>query len=252
MYFYLVFAVILLLPRSALLWALLGWGGLVAVGSALGLSHTVAQTLLQLVTHAMTVEFILGALVGLAVQSGKPWRPGLVACLGAVWFAAAMVFTPVAETWPQLGEFGDFMMQWGRVVLYGVPAALVVYGLVCLEAAGRFREVRPLTVLGDWSYALYLSHILVASGIKQMLPRAADLGEAQLGLPAPLAEGLRLGSAGLADNVVFTVLALGAMIAFAGLVHHVIERPLARGVRQLRQRQQAEAAKPKAVILPPG
>lgn len=247
MYFYMTFAALLLLPRRWLPIALIVWAALVTLGWAAGLTDTTAADYPALLTYPMTVEFILGALAGLLFQSGRHWRPGLMVAMGALAFAASMLLTPVADKWIEHEGLGAFMLQWGRVLLYGVPSVLLVYGLACLEAAGRFRDIRPLTVIGNWSYALYLSHTIVASGLKQTLPRIADIGEAHLGLPKALTDLFRLGTPGIADNLTFAILAVTAMVIFSGLVHHGFERPVARVLGGLRRRwfgAAADALKP--------
>jgi len=49
-----------------------------------------------------------------------------------------------------------------RVIVFGIPSALIVYGLVGIESLGRAAS-KPLSTLGDWSYSLYLSHVLTLS-----------------------------------------------------------------------------------------
>lgn len=76
LYFYAVFALLMLLPRAFLPFAMLIWGGLVTAASLAGLTSPVATDFLTLVLHPMTMEFIFGVAAGLVVTSGIAWRGG--------------------------------------------------------------------------------------------------------------------------------------------------------------------------------
>ncbi|MEN0079618.1 MAG: acyltransferase, partial [Pseudomonadota bacterium] len=180
MYFYAAFAVTLLVSRRWLGPMLAVWAGLVAGGAAAGLSAPYPTGFVSLALHPLTLEFILGAFAALAVQSGRRWRPALVTALAsAAWVAALVFVAPPGSVLPEGAGAGQvmvlghqiafdpgagwhaFMLEWGRVAAFGVPCAGLVYGLVSLEAEGRVKVWRGFVRLGDWSYALYLSHLLV-------------------------------------------------------------------------------------------
>jgi peptidoglycan/LPS O-acetylase OafA/YrhL len=56
-----------------------------------------------------------------------------------------------------------------RFLLWGVPAALIVLGALALEPAREPWYLRPLHVLGDASYSLYLTHILVIATVIRLV-----------------------------------------------------------------------------------
>jgi exopolysaccharide production protein ExoZ len=56
-----------------------------------------------------------------------------------------------------------------RVMLFGMPAALIIYWLVALEQKTVQMPARLLVALGDWSYATYLTHVLVLSAIGRII-----------------------------------------------------------------------------------
>lgn len=234
MYFYLVFALLLLLPRRFLGPGLLVWALIVLAGYFTGLSMPFARNWVTLIVHTMTLEFLAGAGAALLVMSGWRFRPLLMTLAGLAACLAALQLSPDPDRWSP--QEAPFMLQWGRVLLYGLPSALLIYGLASLEAEGRFREWKPLTRLGDWSYALYLSHTIVASGLKQMLPRIANVIEGRLPVPGEAISLLRLGSPGPWDNIAFVAISLVAVITFAGLVHTVFEQPVLRLTQALRRR----------------
>jgi peptidoglycan/LPS O-acetylase OafA/YrhL len=127
-YFYLVFALILLLPRRFWLWALSAWGAGLIAATFFGLTHPYGKDLLTLAVYPMTMEFIMGAVVGIAVSSGLAWRGGLVTLLATLWLVASLCFQGIED---------DHLMMWGRVVWFGIPCALLVYGVATLDHADR-------------------------------------------------------------------------------------------------------------------
>mgnify|MGYP003624379726 FL=1 len=128
MYFYAAFTLMLLVPRRFWLWILLAWGSVIAGGSFFGLTKPFAADFSALVFYPMTMEFIMGAVVGLAVSSGIAWRSGLVTLIAVLWLAAALTFQGVDDA---------NLMMWGRVVWFGLPCTLLVYGFATLELSNR-------------------------------------------------------------------------------------------------------------------
>jgi peptidoglycan/LPS O-acetylase OafA/YrhL len=133
-YFYLVFALLLFLPRSVLPYALLVWGVAIAGASLAGLPTPIAKDLLTLAVHPMTMEFIFGAVVGLVVTSGLVWRPGIVLMIATLWLVGALGLQ---------GEPTPYTLQWGRVLEIGLPCALLIYGVAALEVQGRLAWLVP-------------------------------------------------------------------------------------------------------------
>lgn len=133
-YFYIVFALILFLPRRFMAWALLAWGITVVGASFAGLSNHIAKNLLALVIHPMTMEFIFGSAVGLVVTSGCFWRPGLVTLGSALWLVSAISLQ---------GAPDEYTLGWGRVLEIGLPCAGLVYGIACLDAQNRLAWLIP-------------------------------------------------------------------------------------------------------------
>jgi len=104
----------------------------------------------QFLGNPLILEFILGV----ALSCLPRWRPA-VWCLpiGAAALIAAgfMGIAPRVEKMELLAGAENFQ----RVLVYGVPAAMIGLGTMQIEA-------RPSmwTFLGDASYTLYLSHML--------------------------------------------------------------------------------------------
>lgn len=146
MYFYVIFAGLLMLPRAALPVALLVWGAVIIAASLLGLSQPYATDLLTLAIHPLTMEFLFGAMIGLMVSAGFVARSGLLTLGAALWFTANLCLQ---------GEITDYTYQWGRVLAFGLPGALLVYGIAGLEHHGRLVWLVPVAAAVTACAAVY-------------------------------------------------------------------------------------------------
>lgn len=137
MYFYLVFTLFLLVPRRFWHWGLLAWGTAIVGASFVGLTKPFAGDVSSLIFYPMTMEFIMGAAVGLAVSGGLAWRGGVVTLIGTLWLLASLTFQ---------GAEDDNLLMWGRVVWFGLPCTLLVYGFATLEITRRQAWLLPAAV----------------------------------------------------------------------------------------------------------
>ena len=236
MYFYAGFAVlILLVPARFRLLGILVWGGAVIAGSLLGLSDKTAKTFVELTFYPMTFEFVMGALVAYAVKAGYrgfAWATAAMglACLVAVFITfdfktGGMLLAPLGLTDPS-----QFTLGWGRTLCFGIPAALLLHGLVCLELEHGFgRRIPKLFVsIGDWSYALYLCHILVLSAVARVM------------YPA-------LKSDGIVDNIAFIAIGIVASIIVSAMSYALFEKPLIGFFRRMRRKLFGQAVPPNTI-----
>lgn len=191
MFFYLVFALALLAPvRFRALLVTIALAGLVA-SRPLG---DVRDPLWATYTDPILLEFVAGLWLGRAWINGKlPGRRlGLVMIgLGVIGFVTTAAAGVEVSAW--------------RLVLWGVPAVLIVAGAVSLERHGVIPRWRALRGLGDASYSVYLVHGLAISAVVRIL--------AALGIQAAPAVFAASMAAGL----------MGGM-----LVYHLVEQPLTR------------------------
>ncbi len=214
MHFYVVFAVLMLLPRRFLPWLLGLWAIAVTAGSLAGLSAPYPQDYLQLALHPLSIEFIGGAFVALLLSSGRRWKPGLVLAAGLASFAAALLLQG-AET--------GFTLGWGRVLWFGLPCLLIVYGFASLEAEDRLDIPAWASTLGDWSYALYLSHTFVLSALRRVFGALAVRLEG-----TGIESWFILGAPGRMDNILFYLLGSVLSLLLAWLSFRFFERPAMR------------------------
>ena len=190
-FFYLLFAAVLWAPRARQ--ALLVCGGLaftVVVGVVLG------DPIYQLGANPMLLQFAAGvAIASLQERGALPGRRGgwlLIAC-SLAGFAASVLPGLFTELW--------------RPFIWGVPAALLVAGALAVETHGGVPAVPALLLLGEASYALYLTHE----------PAQAIVGHA-LGANNPW---------------LFYPLALSATLLAGLACHRRVERPLTAWARSL-------------------
>ncbi len=166
MFFYVMFAAALLLPRRVGLAAIfIGFTLLVIGGQALPAD---APDALRFWSSPIILEFLFGMLLGLGLQRGVRigGMTALVLMIGGMallWIAGSTGLTSTAWRW----------------LAGGVPASLIVAGAAMGPQASNSASVRMLRLGGDASYALYLSHpftINVVSVVWQKLPLASPIG----------------------------------------------------------------------------
>ncbi len=158
-------------------------------------------------TRPIIVDFALGLAVALALAEGvvlpRLVRWAMVAagvailCADPCHLFNGPVGITVANGWP-------------RVIVAGLPAALVLAGAVLGPEPHVHRLLAPLGAIGDASYSLYLLHPFVLIAVEKMAQKSA----AFRALP---------GGAIVAGMV-------GVAIAVALVAHRRLERPLTRWV----------------------
>lgn len=218
MYFYLVFAGLLLFPRKVLPKLLLVWLLTLLICEVFAAEEHVSPYY-RLLSSPLTVEFILGCYIGHFRTSFKK-----VAGLKSLIIAVVFLLSSWIVQW---SLYGEDPQGWLRVLSIGIPAAVLLFVCVRLEmvdsSAVRFKESRLhvfLERLGDASYSLYLSHFLVLSLLSRVFARC-------MGFLSPTA------LPGAMDNVVFVVFSLIVCVAFGFLSYRFIEQPLIRLFRRL-------------------
>lgn len=159
-----------------------------------------------LLTDSLLLEFVAGAWLGRFAIT----RPQVLA---ALW--------PIALLLGVAGFVAGYVLGYDRLpsaLAWGIPSLLLLAGTIGMEAAGRLpHRVAAFAFLGDGSYFLYLSHILLVDML--MLTPLAWLR----GSPAGIV---------LATAIITTLVAALSVPAFTWL-----ERPLLRHLRRLTRRR---------------
>jgi exopolysaccharide production protein ExoZ len=215
LYFYLVFFLLLLLaPQRIAPWLLALWG-ITVVGLKLwiGLSP---YPLIQVLISPSVLEFLAGCLLFHIYRRSRLHRAaGVLIVLAAfLWLAAVLAYShhvhPGQPSW-----IAD--TPWSRPLLYGTFATLFLLGAIELERTALIRYLPLLASIGDWSYSIYLSHLLVLELIARLASRL---------LP------------GTSDSIlIITLISLPSTILVGYLSYTFLERPLITRLYKPTQRQ---------------
>ena len=200
MFFYGIFAAALRLPRGAQLVAiiscLLFLAGLGTVFSFdRGMSFTYTSPLL--------LEFAAGCVIGRLYE--KRHIPShFVGCI----ILSAGTLALASTIW----NIPDNLHQ--RTILWGLPCALIVIGVLSLEDIAQRSQSPTFVLLGDASYSIYLSHVIFLLVFNLAIQRMK-----------------------LFDNMSVLIamyLTVGSAIALIGgiIVNRLIERPILRNMRR--------------------
>lgn len=102
--------------------------------------------------NPIILEFLFGVLIA---RLPKNETAGLCAAGAGM---ACFILVPGTTYAMEFQHFGSALT---RVLIWGVPAALIVYGLVSMERRLTGRAVGGLSFLGGASYSIYLFHPLI-------------------------------------------------------------------------------------------
>jgi len=166
-YFYLVFFLLLrLAPGPIEPIVLFLWGGVIVLIASLFPDPT--QPVVALITNPLILEFLAGCLVFHLFHRVRfsPYSGFVLVAVSIGWLAALAAWTGYAhnsnQTWIEYS-------RWNRPLFYGSFASIFLLGLMVLESAGFMRHARTFTAIGDWSYSIYLSHVLLVELISRVI-----------------------------------------------------------------------------------
>lgn len=192
MFFYTVFACgFLLARRYRMLFVGAVLGSLVASRYLVVPSSPMTMTY----TSPLLIEFIIGCLLGIVYERGALPRPAIAVSLLIVGSVLLL----------NSGMLSASSIGGGRFVRWGLPAFLVVVGVLSLESSLKVWRLPAL--LGDASYSIYLTHSVVLSTLKSAVLIVAGT------LPPLMVGG-------------FIVAGCIASIAAGVLVYRFVETPL--------------------------
>ncbi|MCE9533537.1 MAG: acyltransferase [Planctomycetes bacterium] len=198
MTFYLAFAVFFLVPRRYFLPILFAWFSVVACCSIF-FFPTMMRNALTLVVRPLSLEFLFGSFAAVALRKGWNWRPQAVLVLGVAWFITAAAIGVAGMTTANVDNRP-------RVLLFGIPSALILYGLTSCDLTGSSLLPRWLQPIGNASYSIYLTHIAVLTGFIQF--------------------GILFGTSTLQRDVFLIFVQFATCIAVGYLFYRLIEKPL--------------------------
>ena len=210
MFFYLVFTGFLLFSRRWFGLLLGGWAIFVLLATLVTPAPAHAYGFVSLATSPLTLEFILGAFAALLVLRKVSIAPKWVAGMSAI-VLLVLIFSGIGTA---------FTLIWNRVLLYTGPCVGLIYGLSLLEREGRIDVPRWMVALGDWSYSLYLSHLIVLLALRRIWKMVSAY------MPDTMARSFGYYAPGFWDNLAFAVVGIVLCLAFAATCYRFIERPL--------------------------
>lgn len=207
MFFYAVFAALLWFTRSNVRRTAFLSIGILALIVMIGAWFRPAAVEVRFFADSIVLEFALGMGVALVLGQDRtiPRRMALPLLAGAL---ASLIYGALLRS------------GLPRAVVCGIPAAVVLLCAVSLERSGNCVRHRAVQLLGDASYALYLTHAFVLQGIGKLLPAKAS------------------------TTTVLVAMAVAFALAqcLAILVHMVVERPMTRRLRMMFQRHKGTAS----------
>jgi len=162
-------------------------------------------------TDGIILEFVLGLYLGLLYETG--WR-----IRGSV--AACMVVAGTALALP------DF--QWTATLSAGIPAAMILGGFVLCPPLKDSMATSWLTVLGNASFSLYLSHTLALRPLRDVWMRLTE---------------------GAWPPSLFFLLGVIVSVAVGCAIHYAIERPVTRYLNGRLRASSEKVALPVAQML---
>jgi exopolysaccharide production protein ExoZ len=202
MFFYLLFFIGMLIGRlkTFLIGSILA---LVTVGLFV---HS-DDALIRTYTNIRLLQFLAGVLIGMALEKGMPPR--------------------LASLLP-LATIAVLVLSWRPALLphalIGIPAIALVLGAVAAEQRGLFSDRPFLSLIGDASYSIYLSHTFTIIVLAKLVPH----------LPLPM---------GWAQFGLWMAVGLVSSVLIGILVHKRVEKPLLAYLgRVTRPRQRKDLA----------
>lgn len=201
LWFYLVFSVLLFFKERYLPWLLVAWALILLVFNTLQDWQTYPPVL-AVVLHPYALEFIAGALLALLFYS----RHNVRVADSAVW---GLLVGALVLGVPVIGLYGLFESHgMARMLVVGLVFGLLVFALALLERRKHVSMPGGLVLIGDMSYTVYLSHLLVLGVIGRIWQL---LG----GWPATLL-----------DNIFFAVLMMAAVLCYGWVGYRCFEKPV--------------------------
>lgn len=200
MYFYWFFTlIVLLLSETFLPLTLAGWGGILVF------SHFFNEPdnlYLKLALHPLTLEFIGGCFIAIFYYNYEIRQNHKV--LLAIAIISFMLLIAGHEAKSFISE--DYSSAWWwRVLTFGIPSLLIVHSVVHLENQGYILP-KWLIAIGDASYSIYLSHVLMLSALGRIWTVFA--------------------SNGVIDNILAAPVLIALVLGFGLLSYHKIEKPI--------------------------
>jgi peptidoglycan/LPS O-acetylase OafA/YrhL len=172
-------------------------------------------------------EFLSGMLLALMVKRG--WRTAIKPQIAAA--ATGGAFLAVAGT--------NYLLErrvgvFAKLPIHGLPSdvasiflapcfAVLIATVACAELRGERLHLQSklLVRLGEWSFALYLSHLLIVEALRLVVPEGLDW----------------------AGSTLVAAMTISGAIAVSGVLYCFVEKPLQEKIRSSKQGRVANLAR---------
>lgn len=155
-YFYLIIALLLFLPEKYFTRGLFTWLILIIINY----KKTEIDATLALVTYPLTCEFILGCYIARITKLTNSHISWFL-------FIASIILLCTGFYNYQYTYHNSDIQGWYRVMIYGLPSVFLVYACISLEN-DNVLLAQFLQKIGDASYSIYLSHVLILSTLGRL------------------------------------------------------------------------------------
>lgn len=151
MYFYVVFAGLLFFSQRFFLPLL---STILLSGFLAGLLFAPVPAIFDVITSPMLFEFLMGCVIATLYMRREVVLPGYLCIILLLAGVILIILTGIFE-----------LDGISRVIIWGIPAATIVLGAVYLEKSRSINFPPLLTMLGNSSYSLYLTHLFTINAI---------------------------------------------------------------------------------------
>ncbi|QHF03859.1 acyltransferase family protein [Pseudomonas asturiensis] len=201
LWFYLVFCGLLLFKERYLPWLMGAWALLIVTFNLVQDWQDYASAL-KIILHPYSLEFIIGVALALFFYGRHSARVPT----SATWtllVAALLVGVPLIATYRLYDSQGVL-----RMLTVGSTFGVLVLTLALLERRRKITVPAPLVAVGDMSYTVYLSHVLVIGVIGRVWSLVGAWPESYL------------------DNLFFALLMLSATVCYGWVGYRCFEKPV--------------------------
>jgi exopolysaccharide production protein ExoZ len=160
-----------------------------------------SNPLVALVLSPLNLEFLLGCTAAYIYRKYMLTNFGALALIGTLYILAAWVIQIVTS------------LEFNHVLAWGIPATLLILGLVSLERNKDIKINKTLVYIGDASYSIYLLHVTCIL-ISEKISIRLSFYEHELLI-----------------NIVAVITAVGSII-IGLLFYRFVEKPLLKNIKQ--------------------
>lgn len=158
-FFYLLFSLTFVLkPRVSVMLASVWF--VIVLFNLPNISNEESVSYFNFIFSHYNFEFLLGCVVAYSVKKFNIKFAEPILMLGVISFLSSWIFI-------NLGIFDKFSVL--RILCFGFSSALIILGAASIDLKRDYSfTVKPLAVLGDASYSLYLTHIPIYTVINKV------------------------------------------------------------------------------------